>query len=359
MFRHCRSLLLSLLVGSALVAMAAPAWSALPPLDAPTLSTANVTQSSVTVKVCAGNSGAPAGFTLQWMTLANYVANGNQWLSSSNDSLCALSLSGQPSYNGNSSSSWSLLPNSCTSDIDLTIGDLIAIDETGTSPSGCGANALQCGTAYVFRAFAHATRLLDGTNVGKSAWSANLNVTTAPCPSTACTFTFGYWTNHCDVGCHQTVAWPAANLTLGTHSYTESQLLQILNNAAGSIPASCGGRWAGNKRGSNGLLTLAHQLIAAKLNALSGAGCAAVTGTGGYIDQADALIGSRVIPPVNSSCDYAKPDDVASLVHQLDNFNNGGLISGCPNHCGGSSVGQFGVQDVIRATWTRVKTLYR
>jgi hypothetical protein len=63
-------------------------------------------------------------------------------------------------------------------------------------------------------------------------------------------FTQGYWKNHPD-------AWPLDTLTLGTVTYSKDQLLLILRRPV---------------RG-NGLVALAHQLIAAKLNvALNEAG---------------------------------------------------------------------------------------
>jgi hypothetical protein len=35
--------------------------------------------SNIAINVTAGQTGAPAGFSIQWMTLADYVALGNQW----------------------------------------------------------------------------------------------------------------------------------------------------------------------------------------------------------------------------------------------------------------------------------------
>jgi hypothetical protein len=35
--------------------------------------------SNIAIAVTAGQSGMPAGFSIQWMTLADYVALGNQW----------------------------------------------------------------------------------------------------------------------------------------------------------------------------------------------------------------------------------------------------------------------------------------
>src|SRR5688572_26907655 len=62
-----------------------------------------------------------------------------------------------------------------------------------------------------------------------------------------CVFTQGYWKNHAE-------AWPVSTLVLGTVSYSQAQLLEILRTPV---------------RG-NGLISLAHQLIAAKLNVANG-----------------------------------------------------------------------------------------
>jgi hypothetical protein len=56
-----------------------------------------------------------------------------------------------------------------------------------------------------------------------------------------CTFTQGYWENH-------PAAWPVDSLVLGDHEYTQAELLQILDQPVAG----------------NGLIALAHQLIAAK-----------------------------------------------------------------------------------------------
>ena len=84
----------------------------------------------------------------------------------------------------------------------------------------------------------------------------------------------GYWKNNAE-------AWPVSSLTLGSGSYTQSELLQILNSPVAG----------------NGLISLAHQLIAAKLNVASGANASAIAST---IAAADALIGGLVVPPVGA-----------------------------------------------------------
>ncbi len=126
---------------------------------------------------------------------------------------------------------------------------------------------------------------------------------TQPPPADQCTYTQGYWKNHPE-------AWPVNALTLGSVNYNQAQLLAILNQPV---------------RG-NGLISLAHQLIAAKLNAANGADSSVVSGA---FTSADALIGGLVVPPVGSG--YLAPRSTSGLIGTLDNFNNG--VTG-PGHCG-------------------------
>jgi hypothetical protein len=121
-------------------------------------------------------------------------------------------------------------------------------------------------------------------------------------PQEGCTLTLGYWKTHAD-------AWPVNTLTLGSVSYTQAQLLSILNAAVKG----------------NGLISLAHQLIAAKLNIAAGASS---TDIATAIANADALIGALVVPPVGSG--YLAPSAVSSLVTALNDYNTG--VTG-PGHC--------------------------
>ncbi len=118
-----------------------------------------------------------------------------------------------------------------------------------------------------------------------------------------CTLTQGYWKTHSD-------AWPVNNLNLGTVNYTAAQLLSIFNQPVKG----------------NGLVSLAHQLIAAKLNIASGATPDAATAQA--ISDADAMIGSLIVPPVGSG--KLSTSAVSSLVSILDSFNSG--TTG-PGHC--------------------------
>jgi len=99
-------------------------------------------------------------------------------------------------------------------------------------------------------------------------------------------------------------------LQLGFVTYNQQQLLSIMQLRT---------------RG-NGLLSLAQQLIAAKLNVADGndAHCIALT-----IAAADRLIGDLVVPPVGKG--YLDPRDVSALVGALEDYNLGrSCAPACP-----------------------------
>jgi len=272
------------------------------------------TPTSITVKVTAGASGAPAGFSIQWMKYSDFLANNSQWPSDSDCpldssgnptcpiSFCKASLSGVPGC-----SNYNLGPGQS---ITVKIGDNL-FDDCGAS-SSCSGDPLECNTQYIFRAFAH--NVPGG--LARSDFSNNIICSTLPCGGGDhnCTLTQGFWKTHGPVGCvegNNTDQWPATALPmmLGNNSYTDAQLCSILNQPAAG----------------NGLLTLAHQLIAAKLNIAAGADGSSVAAA---IAAADALIGNNIIPPVGT--DVLSPGDVSSLVTTLTNFNEG--VTG-PGHC--------------------------
>jgi hypothetical protein len=99
------------------------------------------------------------------------------------------------------------------------------------------------------------------------------------------------------------------SLTLGAVSYNASQLLQILNRPAQG----------------NGLVILAHQLIAAKLNIANGADPTAVQQT---VTDADSMIGGLIVPPIGSG--YLSPSQTSSLTDTLTEYNEGTIG---PGHC--------------------------
>jgi len=109
----------------------------------------------------------------------------------------------------------------------------------------------------------------------------------------------GYWKNHPE-------AWPVTELQLGNVTYTQQQLLDILH---------------GPVRG-NGLVILARQLIAAELNIAAGADPSCIQQT---IEEANALIGDLVIPPVGTG--YLPPREAAPLAGILGRFNEGDMCA--------------------------------
>src|SRR5262249_8123141 len=138
--------------------------------------------------------------------------------------------------------------------------------------------------------------------------SPTVTPTATPTPTgtpVGCVFGQGFWKNHPD-------QWPVTQLQLGNVTYTENQLLSILHQPV---------------RG-NGLVLLAHQEIAARLNSAKGADGSCIQQT---LEEADALIGDFVVPPVGSG--YLRPEDVSALADTLDQYNEGML---CAPSCEGS-----------------------
>ncbi len=128
-----------------------------------------------------------------------------------------------------------------------------------------------------------------------------MTITFACCPSTGCVYSQGFWKTH-------PTAWPEfETLNLGNVPYTPEQLQQIMWQAVTG----------------NGLVSLAHQLIAAKLNVLNGAPDSAIAGT---IAGADALIGDENV----LAGGFLAPSMTSPLTETLDHYNNGTLPGGPP-----------------------------
>jgi len=273
---------------------------ALPVYSTPSLSFVKSSRASVTVQVTAGATGAPSGFTVEWMLKSDYDAYG--WDPVYGEYYCYCW--GTPTWNMGAAFT---LPANGSHQIEL--GD--TFDETGVTVDYSA--ELAPGTDYVFRAYVNSDPYWAA-----SAYSQTIVATTQL--QTGCTFTVGYWKNHPE-------AWPVNNLTLGTVNYTQAELLQILNTPAGG----------------NGLLILAHQLIATKLNVANGADPTPVAAN---IANADLLIGGLVIPPIGAG--FLAPATVNADATALDNYNNGN--TSVP-HCGETP-------SKVR-TWGAVKSLYR
>jgi hypothetical protein len=278
-------------------------------MSTPTIDCGVSTQTTIEIIVTAGATGAPAGFSLQWITAEQYAlgpdgipATGdeNTWPASDSTDLCKGSFSGNANL-----SRYNLGPNET---VRVKVGEFLFDNGASTNCS----DALSCGTTYVFRAFAHASASLN-----RSDFTANHTCSTLDCGGGnqgGCTFTQGYWKTHGPIpsGNNENV-WPQSvkdnGLTLGTVNYTASQLQAIFDKPAAG----------------NGLIALAHQLIAAKLNIANGAD---PTDAAACIASADALIGGLVIPPVGTGS--LNPEATESLIECLTNYNEG--ASG-PGHC--------------------------
>lgn len=100
-------------------------------------------------------------------------------------------------------------------------------------------------------------------------------------------------------------------LLLGNRTYNRQDLQSILENAVRT----------------NGLVSLAQQEIAAKLNIANGADGSCIEQT---LAQVDALIGNLIIPPVGNG--FLRPRVVAAYLSTLGNYNSGFL---CVPACSG------------------------
>jgi hypothetical protein len=139
---------------------------------------------------------------------------------------------------------------------------------------------------------------------GRSAFSFDflddVSVTAAPCPQPQ-----GFWKNN-------PAAWSVDSLTLGSQTYTKTELLTILTTAT---------------KGDASLI-LADQLIAAKLNIANGSGePAPVPSTITHADSVLSGFSGELPYKVKSS----SPNGQAMVTDAttLDNYNNGLLTSGC------------------------------
>jgi hypothetical protein len=148
-----------------------------------------------------------------------------------------------------------------------------------------------------------ATVEFQGRNVAGSDYLDDVSVISES-PPTTCVRGQGYWKNHPD-------QWPVNQLLLGNNAYDQEELLSILNQPVQG----------------NGLVLLAHQLIAAKLNIASGADGTCIEQT---LADADALIGDLLVPPVGTG--YLRPQDVSALADTLDSYNEGDLCAAACDH---------------------------
>lgn len=270
-------------------------------LEAPAIEKGASGHAKQVITITAGATGAPEGFTIYWMPRAAFDANGGVWpVNMTGVSFSTFTTAPTLNTFYGEVTTYKLAPFQSAM---VEIGDLA--DESGLLTN----NALELtyGTDYVYTVIAFGS-LLQGITL-------DAQTTTVQ----NCTYTQGYWKNHPE-------AWPTNTLTLGTVVYNQTELLAIL----------------GQEVNGNGLVSLAHQLIAAKLNILNGADPTAASAT---IAAADAQIGNLVVPPVGSG--YLDPSTTSANTQTLDDYNNG--VIG-PGHCG--------TTPTEPTTWGNIKSLF-
>lgn len=114
----------------------------------------------------------------------------------------------------------------------------------------------------------------------------------------------GFWKTHSE-------AWPVSSLTLGSQSYTQAELLAILNTPV---------------KGDASLI-LANQLIAAKLNIANGSDPAPISVT---ITHADSLLsGFTGKLPYKVKTSSTTGQAMVNDASVLDSYNNGQLTPNC------------------------------
>jgi hypothetical protein len=274
-------------------------------LDAPSIKFDRAGFFRIDLDVTAGASGAPNGFVVQWMKKADFQAYG--WPADEYDPRAVVcDFTGTPTLNMDSrSSSFGLAPNGV---IQIQMGDLF--DETGIYALDY-LDQLPPGD-YAFRVWAEGNGAPGSGSVPSATFFSS---TTVP----ECTQ--GFWKTHPE-------AWPlgCVPMLLGTVAYTQAELLSIYNQPANG----------------NGLISLAHQLITAKLNLCNGSDGTNINAT---IAAADALIGGLVVPPVGGG--FLAPASTSALTQTLDDWNNG-IIPGVVS-C---------ATKTTKTTWGKVKSIY-
>jgi hypothetical protein len=288
------------------LALAASSARAQGVMDQPTISVVDSSSAWVELQVTAGPSGAPGGFYVEWMYLSDYNTLGGWPADPYDPSVYYCDFIGQPSLHTGGTNGYLL---GSGESINIVLGELF--DETGLTTDYT--NEIVSGQGVVVRGYTEGS----GT-VGASDRTASFNCGTPPPPP--CVKSEGTWKAHSST-------WPVSSMMLGTVSYTKAQIISILNKPAGT----------------NGLISLAHELIATKLNIANGANPALIQT---YVNNADALIGSKVIPPVGTGT--LTPSSSNSLTDKLDDWNEEKI-----GHVTCSTT------PTRNSTWGELKTLYR
>ena len=134
----------------------------------------------------------------------------------------------------------------------------------------------------------------------QSASKQSAQVTDVDSGEENCTQPQGFWRYHAD-------SWRLSSVQLGTAIYTKNQALEIM-----AMPVN-----------GNGLVALAHQLIAAKLNVAAGADDSEIASA---ISAGDALIQGLIVPPFDTAS--LPSSQVKSVGRSFHSFNVGDIGPG-------------------------------
>lgn len=151
-------------------------------INTPIISCGVSTPNTIALQICGGAvSGAPAGFSVQWMKASDYFVtdpnNPNATVGVWNESILC-----KASFSGNANGTiWNLGANSCTKFVIAGLNDA----DPGVSFS-CN-EPLECDTDYVFRVFAHATKTLQRSDFSQT-WICRTAACDPP-PLQDCDFT--------------------------------------------------------------------------------------------------------------------------------------------------------------------------
>jgi hypothetical protein len=292
-------------LGVSLFVTAGPPLAAKPgkPL-APSVACAGATGLSIAIQVCAGPGGAPGGFAIQWTTAESLAAgpdgrpgtaDDSTWPASDDADLCTASFVGRARFTRPE-----LGGGECAT---VEVGQLLG--DSG-APTNC-AGSLACGSSYVFRALARGVAAPIALSVSPDLLCGTLACTRAV---DGCVVTAAYWKDHGPLPRRGNAdEWNVSSLVLGNVTYSDVDLQAILETPADG----------------NGLLALAHQLIAAKLNIANGADGTVVAS---FVEAADKVIGDVVVPPGGSG--YLELAATWNLTQALTGYNEGALG---PGHC--------------------------
>ena len=124
----------------------------------------------------------------------------------------------------------------------------------------------------------------------------------------ACPRTQGYWKTHASV-------WPVMSLMLGSQTYTQSELLVILNTPVGKGTSA------------DASISLAYQLIAAKLNVANGSDPGPISGTISAADARLSTFGGKL--PYHVAPTSTIGQEMVNLGLTLDQYNNGQFTPNC------------------------------